>query len=112
MIGTILAVALVVFFLSIPLLSGVLSGFVPASVQDKAGRMVVQQVGEGAKFCTDDDGLAALDQLVDRLAVNGGGASFHVYVVDEDVTNAFAAPGGHVVIFSSIIEAAETPEEV
>jgi predicted Zn-dependent protease len=112
MIGTILAIALVVFFLSIPLLSGVLARFVPAGVQDKAGRMVVDQVGETSKFCTDDAGLAALDGLVDELAAKSDGTKFQVYVVDEKVMNAFAAPGGHVVIFSSIIESAETPEEV
>jgi predicted Zn-dependent protease len=118
MIGTILAIGLVVFFLSIPLLSGVLARFVPTAVQDRAGRMVVEQVGAGGKFCTDAEGLAALGGLVDRLAAQHQlaagrrGASFRVYVVDETVTNAFAAPGGHVVIFSSIIERAETPEEV
>ena len=38
--------------------------------------------------------------------------NFKVYVSDQDIVNAFAAPGGHIVLFKPIIEQADSAEEV
>ena len=112
-IGTILAVVLVLFFLAVPLLSGVLGPVVPQRVQDPIGKQVVESVRGEAKYCTDPAGLAALDGLVDRLAAAADhDAPFRVYVVDDEVLNAFAAPGGHIVIYREILAQAKDPQEL
>lgn len=112
-IGTILAISLGVFFLAVPLLSGVLGRFVPHSVQDPVGRQVIDAARGDARYCNDPEGLKALDALVDRLdAATDHDAPFRVYVVDDEVLNAFAAPGGHVVLFHEIIERSKDPQEV
>lgn len=113
LIGTILAVALLLFFLSVPLLSGVLGQFVPQRVQDPIGKQVVEAARGKASYCTGTEGLQALDTLVDRLAATADhDAPFRVYVVDDEVLNAFAAPGGHVVIYREIITQAHDPQEL
>lgn len=111
-LGTALAVLLAVFFLSIPLLSGVLARFVPARVADAAGKEVIAQARGDHRYCSDPEGLRALDGLVDRLAAKADHPrDFHVVVVDADVLNAFAAPGGHMVVFRPILEQAADPQE-
>jgi beta-barrel assembly-enhancing protease len=112
-IGTVLAVLLLLFFLGVPLLSGVLVKLVPDSVLDKAGAQIIDSARDDKPYCTDVEGAKALDALVDRLATaSGGNVRFRVYVVDDDVLNAFAAAGGHVVIYRRIIEEAQGPEEL
>ncbi len=112
-LGTVLAVSLGAFFVSIPLLAGPLSRLVPASVETKVGQQMLDEMAKNGKFCRSEAGLAALDGLVDRLAATTDGTyAFKVYVADDEVLNAFAAPGGHIVIYRSIIEEAERPEEV
>lgn len=112
-IGTVLAVSLGLAFLSIPLLSGVLSRFVPTSVEATVGSQMIEELGKETEFCQDSEGLAALDTLAESLSSQTDGTyEFRIYVADQEVLNAFAAPGGHVVLYRSIIDEAETPEEV
>jgi beta-barrel assembly-enhancing protease len=112
-IGTILAIGLGVFVLSIPLLAGVIGPLLPHSVQDPVGRQTIEAAREDAAFCSAEPGLAALDRLADRLIAKSGlDSPVHVYVVDGKVLNAFAAPGGHIVIFRPIIEEAHDPDEL
>ena len=113
LIGTILAVVLGVFFLSVPLLAGPLSMLVPASVEDRVGGEMIDELAKTTQFCRSDAGLAALDGVVDKIAATTDGTyTFKVYVANDEVLNAFAAPGGHIVIYRSIIAEAESPDEV
>ena len=66
-----------------------------------------------AQVCEDEAGRAALAALTQELAAASGSPyDFRVLVVDFDMTNAFALPGGAIVIFDGLIEFAETPDEV
>jgi len=111
-IGTAIAVALLVVAVSLPLWSGLLARFLPQSLEASIGASLVSSVDQG-KFCRNKEGLAAIDTLVRRLAkAKGRSEDFRVYVVDGDVVNAFAAPGGSILLFRPIIEKAEEPGEV
>lgn len=112
-IGTVLAVLLGAFFLAVPLLSGLVAKLVPASVEATVGKQMIDDLAENTMFCRDDAGLAALDSMVDRLAEQTDGTyEYRVYVADQDVLNAFATPGGHIVIYRATIEQAESADEV
>jgi predicted Zn-dependent protease len=112
-IGTCLAVGMLAFFLAIPFMSGFLGRFVPHSVQDPIGKKVVDSTRGKDEWCTAPEGLAALDSLVDKLAAKADhDTPFRVYVIDGDVLNAFAAPGGHLVIYREIIDRAHDPNEL
>ncbi len=111
--GTFLAVAIGVTFLLIPFLSGFVSRFVPASVEATIGSQMIDELGKESEFCQGADGLAALDTLVEALSEQTDGTyAFRIYVADQEVLNAFAAPGGHIVLYRSIIDEAESPNEV
>lgn len=64
-------------------------------------------------FAKTRTGRAALNDLAASLApATPEGVEVSVYVLNHDMINAFALPGGYVVFFRGLIDAAETPEEV
>jgi predicted Zn-dependent protease len=63
--------------------------------------------------CEAPEGRAALDRMADRITAGVDlPYPLTVTVLDHEMVNAFALPGGHIVFFRGLIEAAETPEEV
>lgn len=110
-------VAAIAFFLfGIPLLAEPIASVVPLSWEKKLGKAASTQISallQNPKVCRNSAGQAALNRLVQRL----GGAkksryTFTVKVLDHKLVNAFAAPGGYIVIFRGLIDKAKTPEEV
>ena len=78
-------------------------------------REALSPVGPAAPVpvCDAPAGRAALDRMTARLT--GGVALPHeveVAVLDHSMINAFALPGGRVVLFRGLIEAAGDPDEV
>ena len=66
-----------------------------------------------AKQCTSDSGRAALAAMASRVAAASGDApDFSVRVFDMPFINAFALPGGRVVLTGRLIKEADSAEEV
>jgi Zn-dependent protease with chaperone function len=89
--------------------------------QDRAARfgdLVVEMAaremtGAAPVVCTTPAGAEALARLTARLRGAGPYArAIQVEVLRADVQNAFAAPGGRIVLFSGLIDRAGSPEEV
>ncbi|GMG82539.1 M48 family metallopeptidase [Paralimibaculum aggregatum] len=119
--GGALAAVLLLVFVILPGLASQLAVLIPPERERQLGDTLVLQVrdllslGEGEHdFCTEPAGLAALAAMVARLeaAAPALPADLEVIVLDHPLTNAFAAPGGRIVIFRGLIDDAETPEEV
>ena len=81
-----------------------------------------QKLGESAykDFLSHQDALKegpavqAVEEMTQRLAaqIPNNPYKFEVTVVKSDVVNAFALPGGYVVVFTGLMKKAETGEEV
>jgi predicted Zn-dependent protease len=58
--------------------------------------------------------VGAMQSIVDRLAPHAAidGLKFKVHVVDSPVVNAFALPGGTMVVFTGLIENAKNADQV
>lgn len=58
--------------------------------------------------------VEAVTEMVHRLAkpIPDNPYSFDVTVVKSDVVNAFALPGGYIVVFTGLMKKADSPEEV
>lgn len=63
--------------------------------------------------------VGAVQQIVDRLGQPANARfpadeafDFRVHVIDADVMNAFALPGGQIVVFTGLIEACDQPEQL
>jgi Zn-dependent protease with chaperone function len=94
-------------------LPNVVAPIIPQAWQQPLGDSVVAAMTEDMRRCTGAEGRQALEKLVDRLQqVSTYGRKIEVTVVQNPVVNAFAVPGGKLVVFSGLIDKASGPEEV
>lgn len=114
------ALALIVMVL-IPALADRLADYVPPERERALGKAVARNLGNllalengvAPALCTDRDGVAALERLALRIGEPQGLAyPLRVSVIDSPMINALALPGGRILIFNGLIQAAQSPEEV
>lgn len=111
--GALLLLLLASLIWSAPRLAGPIAALIPAPWEEALGRHVVATLAPAGQQCTDADAQAALDQLVQTLSAGAAlPYRFDVRLVARDEVNAFAAPGGHIVLFSGLVEFADSGEEV
>lgn len=105
----------------LPRLAEQLAVFVPPEQEALLGDAVVGQLqsilayGDGGRpgFCSEGEGQEALAAMEARLTTGLElPYPLRVSVLDHEMVNAFAVPGGRIVLFRGLIESAETPEEV
>ena len=113
LVAAALAAALALLWLGWPPLADRLALAVPASFAESLGGQVTESLVSGKRLCTQPAGTAALQRLTDRLAAQLTlPHPVRVQVVDDPLVNAFAAPGGYIVLFRGLIAGAGSPEEV
>lgn len=97
----------------IPAAAELIAERVPVSWEDRLGAAVVDRLAPPERRCRGAAGQQALERLLSRLtAAAPSPYHFRIVVVDEKSVNAFAAPGGHVVVLHGLIDRARTPEEL
>lgn len=86
---------------------------IPESWRDRLGEQTEASFVSGAKRCDGPAGVAALQRLATRT-VSGldDPPDFSVRVYDMPMTNAFALPGGRIVLTGPLIRNARSPDEV
>lgn len=109
---------LIIFHL-VPALSDRLAMLIPPEAEIAMGEEMVEQFadllteGDGPQFCSSPNGDKALARMVARLST---GSELHVpltvRVLDHKMVNAFALPGGQVVLFRGLLRKADSPEEI
>jgi Zn-dependent protease with chaperone function len=98
------SVAVVFAVLSAPT---VIARMIPRSAEARMGDLMVGDFGDRA--CATPRGSAALAALTRRMNV---ARDVDVRVIDVPMVNAITLPGGHVVLFSGLIQRAGSPDEV
>lgn len=85
----------------------------PQSLTRSLGEQIALQIADG-ELCRSAPANAALDDLARRLYPGGLGLAdpLSVRVAAGPMENAFATPGGVVVLFEGLIENARSPDEV
>lgn len=117
--GAVLSVAFL-FLVVIPFLAARGADWIPDLVQADLGELVADQLAGmfsdktgAAAFCSSPDGDRALKALTDRLmAVTEHDGPVTVRVVDTPVVNAFALPGGQILLFEGLLDFAPDSEAV
>jgi Zn-dependent protease with chaperone function len=86
----------------------------PQQTREAMGRNVVAAITGQMKQCESGPGRAALDRLTLRLvgAASERPLAVRVVMVDWGLVNAFAAPGGQLIITRGLVQKAGTPDEV
>lgn len=98
----------------IPGLAQFLAPHIPVSWEERLGTSVLEQLAPPADRCVDQNRLRALESIVTRLSRTTPDSPYHIRltVLDRPAINAFALPGGYVVVFRGLLEATETPEQL
>lgn len=100
-------------YLGLPRAAESVAAMMPLAWEEALGEQVLGGFQKHYGFCTNHDGVAPLAQLVTRLT--GGVESrykFRVTVVDDDAVNAFAAPGGYLMLNKGLLKATQSPDAV
>lgn len=87
---------------------------VPVAWEIKAGDALFDQLMAGKRPLTDPVLAAQLEALTDPLVTGIADKRYPLkfHIIEEASLNAFAMPGGHVVLHSGLLLAADTPEEI
>jgi beta-barrel assembly-enhancing protease len=102
-----LVVALIVW--GFPWAIGVMASLMPVSIERKLGEAVLETMAPKAKRCSDPSINRIVAMLSEGTPRNP--YSFQVYVVEDSQVNAFAAPGGYVVVYRGLLDKTRRPEE-
>lgn len=84
---------------------------IPVDTEKQFGDLVYQQTQIGLTILSEGESVKAVEDIGKRLT-EGERYPFEWHVAEDPAINAFAIPGGHVVVFTGLIEAAESPEEL
>jgi predicted Zn-dependent protease len=118
-----LGLSMLGIFLALPLLliavlfwqSHNIAGWVASHIsienEQKLGELAFKQATAGLKLRQSGLDAAAIKEMGTRLT-KGSKYSYQWHVAEDAAINAFAVPGGYVVVNSGLIQAADTAEEV
>jgi beta-barrel assembly-enhancing protease len=108
------AVGAVLYVWGIPAAAGILAARVPVSWEERLGQAAVEQITTSKRRCVDAEREAAIGAIVKRLLKPYPYVpyTFRVTVVDDKTVNAFAVPGGQVVLLRGLVERSRSPEEL
>lgn len=118
--GAAVVAVLMMLFVILPALANSLAKILPIEREIAFGRHVTAQMERfmgaselGALRCSSPEGDAAIAKMLTRLTENHDmHYDVEIHVFDHPMLNAFAAPGGQVVMMRGLIEEAERAEEV
>jgi beta-barrel assembly-enhancing protease len=84
------------------------------SWEERLGSAAVEQIMASHRRCVDPEREAAVAAIVKRLLepVARVPYTFRVTVVDDSMVNAYAVPGGQIVLLRGLVERSRTPEEL
>jgi predicted Zn-dependent protease len=87
---------------------------VPVSVDKQIGKHSYETMNPGGPELHDDVVVESIRKIVDRLAPHAAisDLTFEVHVIHASDVNAFCLPGGIIVVYTGLIQAAEQPEQV
>ncbi len=101
------------YFWAIPGAARIAAARVPVSWEESLGENVVDQLAPAEIRCADPEINRIVSDFAARLSAAAASPyTFRVAVARAPMVNAFAAPGGHVVVFQGLIEQTQRPEEV
>lgn len=112
-LGTV-GVIVSLYLWGIPFLSTWAASRVPVSWEESLGRSVVESLAPAPARCSDSGPVLFLQEIVDTLSASVPERSykFQIVVMDTPEVNAFAAPGGSIVVFRGLLEKIQTTEEL
>jgi beta-barrel assembly-enhancing protease len=108
------AAAIALYLWGIPALASLAASRVPVAWEVALGETAIAQLAPPAKRCADPARQRRIDDITGLLVrtMPEPRYPFRVTVVDHPLVNAFATPGGFIVVFRGLLERTETAEEL
>ncbi len=102
------------YFYGIPAIANVVTPWIPIAWEESLGAAIFDHLATSESRCEDAGRQQVLDDMMTRLsgAAPKSPYKIRVVVVNNPMINALAAPGGYIIIFRGLIDAAGTPEEL
>ncbi len=109
-----LMMVVALYLWGIPAFADAVASRVPVAWEEQLGEAVVEEVSPISRRCTDVERLKIIDQIVSRLKTGTPPTpyTFRITVLSGPIINAFAAPGGQIVLFQGLLAKTKTPEEL
>ncbi len=87
---------------------------IPAEWEDKIGSEVLKEMRTEMAFVEDRNRVAQLAALAAPLTKTVGGTNlqFTFHIVEDEEPNAYALPGGHIIVYTGMLELVDRPEEL
>lgn len=106
------AALLFLVFVALPAASGLMARSTPREFEKKLGDNYASQIALIMRTCKNSDSaVAALTPVVNEMARKGAvGTSINIRFVQVDLPNAFALPGGHVIITRGLLTSLDDQE--
>ena len=112
-VGT-LAFGAAMFVWGVPALGNAVAAAVPPAWEADLGKSVVEEIVPANERCEDRARVAAIQALVDQLVAAKPGTpyKYRVTLSKDAMVNAFAAPGGYIVVNQGLLARTKRPEEL
>lgn len=116
-VGCVILVCVVVAGLGQLLLSFMVRSLVanlPPKLEQDIGTAMIAEFQQEAVLVEDTNRVAALAALAAPLTqtIGNGRLPFTYYLAEDDDPNAFALPGGHVIVNTGLLKLADRPEQI
>jgi len=106
--------SLAIYFWGIPSLVSILTPLVPISWEEQLGNSVAEGLAPVDKWCGDPKRMEPIERIVSTLTAPLSRQPYrlHVIVANVPVLNAYALPGGTIVVFRGLIERTDSADEL
>jgi Zn-dependent protease with chaperone function len=87
---------------------------IPMTWETKMGNALMEQEAAKLPFVDDSNAVAQLTLLARPLlrAIPAKDIHFRFHILDADLPNAFALPGGHIIVTTGLLRLADRPDEL
>ncbi|HRG57457.1 MAG TPA: M48 family metallopeptidase [Bacteroidia bacterium] len=102
------AFILLSYFVLIPALAELIATQVPPSYESELGENIYYQISE--EFEIDEEKTQAANDFFNELNIKSN-YPIQITVVNSPIKNAFALPGGHIVVYDEILQSMNSEEE-
>lgn len=102
------------YWWGIPGMAALIAPQVPVAWEERLGQSVIETLSSEQSLCTNPQTLQAISEITTRLlpTIPNNPYKFKIVVENKRAINAFAVPGGYVVVFRGLLEKTRTPEEL
>jgi len=104
----------VTYFILIPSFSEIVADKIPVSFEKKLSAPYLSMLVPEESICSGDENYKKIEGIFNTLTatIPESQYEFKLYIVKSEIVNAFALPGGYIVIYSGLLENTNRPEQV